>query len=39
MKDPDTTEDMKWLLSKGREILYKETYLLLRNVHAQGYLQ
>lgn len=36
LKDPYAAEDMHWLLSRGREILYRETYLLLRNVHDRG---
>ena len=36
LQDPDVTEDINWLLSKGREILYRETYRLLRNVHEKA---
>ena len=39
LKDPEVTRDMEWLLSEGREILYGETYNLLRSVHEQGHLQ
>lgn len=35
-EDPGVKEDLTWLLSSGREILYRETYRLLRSVHEQG---
>ena len=35
LKDPEALEDLNWVLTSGREILYRETYLLLKNVHDQ----
>ena len=36
LQDPEVVEDITWLFSKGREILYRETYRLLRSVHEHG---
>lgn len=36
LRDPDVAQDLTWLLSSGREFLYRETYHLLRRVHEQG---
>jgi len=36
LEDKDTFNDIQWLLSTGREKLYRETYLLLKNMHEQA---